>query len=346
MAVTERVVMVLVLVWGTQMQYGVAVTTKRLVVQEGQSVEFPCDLRYYTGRDFYWVRVRPDVTVILKRTADSPLDEFILRNQYRNRTDIRLKGPNGTTLQMVVRREDEATNGVYIECQQPQSLQEDKRKTRYELVVTLPPDPRAPTITGYNGEFLESGSSLTLTCVSTGGKPPSDLTWWRDGRQLTASHSHTTDSTGQGNATSILDIPALQPADNGGAYQCRASQLALSQVEISQVTLRMAFLEDTTITGYTAETAVDSGTTLTLTCTSGSSNPAATITWSRDGGSAFTGTNNREQAGNYGGMVTSQDLAISLQPQHNGAQYTCRATNSELSVHRESSVGPLNVRGK
>ncbi|CAH1247468.1 RET [Branchiostoma lanceolatum] len=208
------------------------------------------------------------------------------------------------------------------------------------------PSPPAPTITGYSGDYLTTGSSITLTCTSTGGKPPADLSWYKGSTELSADYSSTMDNVGLGDATSVLNILALQPADNGGVYECRASQRALTQDETSQVTISVAFVEDTatTLTGYTAGTALDDGNSLTLTCTSGSSSPAAAITWSRDG-AAVTGSNNQQQDGTNGGEITSQDLVISLQPQHNGAQYSCRATNTELGLHRDSSaVGPLNVR--
>ncbi|CAH1247471.1 NPHS1 [Branchiostoma lanceolatum] len=214
------------------------------------------------------------------------------------------------------------------------------------LCNTAAPSPPAPTITGYSGDYLTTGSSITLTCTSTGGKPPADLSWYKGSTELSADYSSTMDNVGLGDATSVLNILALQPADNGGVYECRASQRALTQDMTRQVTISVAFFEDTatTLTGYTAGTALDDGNSLTLTCTSGSSSPAAAITWSRDG-AAVTGSNNQQQDGTNGGEITSQDLVISLQPQHNGAQYSCRATNTELGLHRDSSaVGPLNVR--
>ncbi|XP_078665755.1 nephrin-like [Branchiostoma floridae x Branchiostoma belcheri] len=225
----------------------------------------------------------------------------------------------------------------------------EARLTIKNLVVVTreaPPSPASPSISGYTEDtFVASGSPLTLTCTSQQGKPPADLTWYKGTTPLSAVYSSSPNDMGQGDATSVLNIAALQQADNGAVYQCRASQPALAQDQNTQVTVSVAFFEDTStsITGFPG-TAVDAGTPLTLTCTSGNSNPAASITWYRDG-TTVTGTNNRQQAGSNGGIVTTQDLVISLQPEHNGARYTCRATNSELGLDRDSSaVGPLNVR--
>ncbi|XP_078665233.1 uncharacterized protein LOC144907751 isoform X2 [Branchiostoma floridae x Branchiostoma belcheri] len=223
----------------------------------------------------------------------------------------------------------------------------ETEEARTVVAVPVPPSPASPSISGYaGGTFVASGSPLTLTCTSQQGKPPADLTWYKGTTPLSAVYSSSPNDMGQGDATSVLNIAALQQADNGAVYQCRASQPALAQDQNTQVTVSVAFFEDTTttITGFPG-TAVNSGTSLTLTCTSGNSNPAASITWSRDGGPAVTGTNNQQQDGSNGGKVTTQDLVISVQPEHNGARYTCRATNSELGLDRDSSeVGPLIVR--
>ncbi|CAH1247378.1 Hypp7901 [Branchiostoma lanceolatum] len=159
---TTYLAAVVVLVLGISVEQGVAVTTERRTISEGQPVEFPCDLLYDSEKDFYWVKVKVEphvLKVILKRNADSPFDEFELIGQYKNRTDISLTGPNSTTLRLTVRREDEAINGVYIECQlqQPQG---DLRKTRYELVVTYPPDP--PT----DLTLSRTPEDLTASCTA------------------------------------------------------------------------------------------------------------------------------------------------------------------------------------
>ncbi|XP_078664780.1 cell adhesion molecule 2-like [Branchiostoma floridae x Branchiostoma belcheri] len=329
MVATNYLTTLLVLILGISPQQGGAV-----FVAEGGVAVLPCDLQFDPSKEFAWIK--RDHGAVLRLLPSGVIDAF---HPFRDR--VSLRGSSGLDLRIENVGSSPIDWGGPYTCQQ----QGVPNGTPQELVKALPPDPAAPTITGYSGEYLTVGNSLTLTCVSTGARPPSDLTWWRGDAQVQASSSHTPDSTGQGDTRSELNIAALRPADNSAVYECRANQLALTQVETREVTLNVAFLEDTpTITGYTAGTAVDSGTTLTLTCTSGNSNPAATITWSRDG-TTVPGTNNREQPGNHGGMVTSQDQVIVLQPQLNGARYTCRATNSELGLDRDSSaVGPLNVR--
>ncbi|XP_019628428.1 PREDICTED: uncharacterized protein LOC109473001 [Branchiostoma belcheri] len=116
---------------------GNALETIRKEVAEGDSVVFECDLDYDSNKKFYWVQDLQggDLRLIIERFQNST----DLLSAYRNRTDITLEGPDGTSLKIgSVRRTDKATNGSYYECQQ---LEGDERKTRYELYVTYPPDP-------------------------------------------------------------------------------------------------------------------------------------------------------------------------------------------------------------
>ncbi|GIY74128.1 synaptogenesis protein syg-2 [Caerostris extrusa] len=50
--------------------------------------------------------------------------------------------------------------------------------------------PRHPEINGYKeGDLIYAGDHLTLTCSSTGGKPPAELQWLRNGDMIQGSYS-------------------------------------------------------------------------------------------------------------------------------------------------------------
>ncbi|XP_078584655.1 nephrin-like [Branchiostoma floridae x Branchiostoma japonicum] len=211
------------------------------------------------------------------------------------------------------------------------------------LAVPVPPNPIL-TISGYT-TGVSAGQSLPLTCTSTQGKPPAQVTWWKsDVEQQQAVYSNTPDASNQGDAMSVLTL-AVQPANNQETYQCRVSQLGTEKGR-QDLQLNVRFLTGTpSLTGHTNP--VNSGSSLTLTCTSGNSNPPASITWTRVGGAAPTGTDQPQADGQHGGKITSQQISLTnLQAQDNGAQFKCTATNSQLGQNHslDSSTVSINVR--
>ncbi|XP_035659260.1 nephrin-like [Branchiostoma floridae] len=213
---------------------------------------------------------------------------------------------------------------------------------RFDNFSTVPPDP-VLTISGYT-TGVSAGQSLPLTCTSTQGKPPAHVTWWNgDVEQQQAVYSSTPDSsTYQGDATSVLTL-AVQPANNQETYQCRVSQLE-TELERQNVQLNVRFMTGPpTLTGYSGP--INTGSSLTLTCTTGSSNPPASISWTLVGGSASSATFPSDTEGQYGGTITSEQTILPNQrPQDNGSQIKCTATKSELGQSMDSSTVTINVR--
>lgn len=68
---------------------------------------------------------------------------------------------------------------------------------------------------------------------------------------------------------------------------------------------------------------------MTLTCLSASSNPAAVITWIKDG-RRMQGITESEQDADHGGKTTRNILKFTPTYMENGAVYGCRATNEFL----------------
>ena len=50
--------------------------------------------------------------------------------------------------------------------------------------------PDAPIISGYNGQEVEVNTLINLNCESSGGNPPSIVTWYRNGQVVSYSQSH------------------------------------------------------------------------------------------------------------------------------------------------------------
>lgn len=76
------------------------------------------------------------------------------------------------------------------------------------------------------------------------------------------------------------------------------------------------------------------GRTAVLTCESGSSNPASTVTWWKNGFMISGEFNGTIEAPN-GGKSTRNKLKLNITSQNDGSMYTCQATNKllKLSVH-------------
>ena len=71
------------------------------------------------------------------------------------------------------------------------------------------------------------------------------------------------------------------------------------------------------------------GTEATLFCDSSSSNPAAKLTWWKDG-IPVEGLGDANQAGLWGGMISSTTLKINMTQDMNDVKYTCQGTNEAL----------------
>ena len=73
------------------------------------------------------------------------------------------------------------------------------------------------------------------------------------------------------------------------------------------------------------------GETLTLTCTTSNSNPAAVITWIPRGTSLIQDKSHTEVSPD-GGYITISQINVTLTHQQNNAMYTCEALNADLGV--------------
>ncbi|KAL3862852.1 hypothetical protein ACJMK2_008798, partial [Sinanodonta woodiana] len=84
--------------------------------------------------------------------------------------------------------------------------------------------------------------------------------------------------------------------------------------------------------------------TLTLICTTGTSNPVADITWS-NGTSAATGSlsSKTELPGAYGGKILSQNFTIIPTRYMDGSTVTCSAQNSMTSARSVNDSVILSV---
>lgn len=89
-------------------------------------------------------------------------------------------------------------------------------KSGFWLIISDPP--RHPEIDGYReGEIVQVGDHLTLSCISRGGKPRAALAWLRNGEPVEGIF------TGVGRDSSSTLSFTVQDTDNNAVYSCSAS---------------------------------------------------------------------------------------------------------------------------
>ncbi|XP_070551640.1 nephrin-like [Ptychodera flava] len=182
--------------------------------------------------------------------------------------------------------------------------------------------PNAPVITGYSQDSaITVGEELTLTCTVKGGNPVAQVFWLRN--EEFVDFSYTIDGDEAINQLTIT----VGYRDNNARFTCRAySDTLLVPMEVS-ITLNVYFSPElVNITGYSH--AVRVGDQVTLTCTTGPSNPPASISWWSAGRQIKSHGDHVVEAPN-GGFITSQQLTI-VTADTDEVTYTCQVTNEQL----------------
>ncbi len=59
----------------------------------------------------------------------------------------------------------------------------------FYICFSLTGVPGKPVITGFD-DAVEEGGKVTLTCTSSGSKPPAELHWYRDQEEIQGTNTH------------------------------------------------------------------------------------------------------------------------------------------------------------
>ncbi|WAR05151.1 TITIN-like protein, partial [Mya arenaria] len=149
-----------------------------------------------------------------------------------------------------------------------------------------------------------------LRCLVS-SKPPATIKWFR------IDYGQTLLLEGTGNNSLDYRMGAVS-RDDSGTYMCTANNGIGGDNSIPALV--------TTITGNPAIVA-NGVNTVRLTCTTGSSNPASSITWYLDGQQDTSDKPVQEGVGQYGGKVSSQVLVFTPSRDMDGLLIKCRAGN-------------------
>ncbi|XP_074539357.1 nephrin [Halichoeres trimaculatus] len=171
---------------------------------------------------------------------------------------------------------------------------------------------------------LRSGTTVRLTCFSTGGNPTGTLTWFKNGKVVSNALKQTSFDRGVGREL----FQVLSPSDNMATYHCDARNEA--KKSISAQTKLMVHFPAISVKITTKQKKIRSGQTLTLECQSGSSNPKASISWSL-GALSFKGEEQPPSKAQFGGVSVRSFLSLNLTSKHHNQRIICQAYSSVLA---------------
>ncbi|XP_067942900.1 nephrin-like isoform X2 [Watersipora subatra] len=241
-----------------------------------------------------------------------------------------------TQTNITITAERQNHNGDYT-CRAANDVPFQDAVKTVTLDVLYPPD--TIRILGIDPSHpVNEGEVVTATCTSIDGNPLPKLVWYKGDTVI--------DRVGEAvtrNKTKILELEFIaKPEDNGATYKCSAeSSASATPKETSAVTA--VYFPPLNVT-ITPKTDLKADMSQTLTCSSGSSFPQASIAWYKNDSQVFVGISGFSVAdGLYGGKVTSSRYTFIPTSSDNGLTVACRATSGEIS--RTMSL-PLNVLHK
>ncbi|XP_063589610.1 nephrin-like [Penaeus indicus] len=307
-------------------------TEKPLLASVQLDVQFPPDKVVVTGPSQSRVGENVTLTCIVENSNPAAEVSWVVDGQPRPEATTRREraGPGGwhtvSSLELSVPAVD---RDMMFTCHATnQALGETKVDT-YMLSVLRPPLP--PVLHGYSeGSGIRVGSQQRITCVSRGGNPPAHLQWYRDGQKI-PSRKHSIDDV----SSAEIEIVA-EPQDNGAQYRCEAHNSAASS-PVSISTTLVVFFPPETVKISQSPRRLSAGSQAILTCESGPSNPAATITWFR-GDYRMAGRLQETSSSLNGGTRVTNVLALNLTAADDGLTYSCQAKNTALQKDVTQSV--------
>ncbi|XP_051776737.1 nephrin [Erpetoichthys calabaricus] len=172
---------------------------------------------------------------------------------------------------------------------------------------------------------LRAGNQLKMTCFASGGNPVATLTWYKDNKSVRDAQS----PVQSGKIVSRDLIIKLQPNDNLATYMCNASNQAKAPPLSVSTKLHVQF-PPISMEITAASKQVKRGHSLTLTCTAGSSNPIANVSWTKNGEKLKQFDLGKKRA-EYGGESQMSRVYIKAASSDNGKRVSCLAYSYVLA---------------
>ncbi|XP_018378405.1 PREDICTED: nephrin-like isoform X4 [Trachymyrmex cornetzi] len=196
--------------------------------------------------------------------------------------------------------------------------------------------PSKLTVTGYEeGTTIVAGTVLKLMCTATAGNPLATLTWYKNDRKVLGTVRQ------RNHAVSSELAILVNASDNNAHVRCEAMNSATEIPLLKVLVLKVHFPPERVKINREPQD-FHAGQEGRLICESSSSNPAAEMSWWKNG-IPVPGTRNSTKPGLHGGYLSSVELTLDLTEDMNGEVYTCEAKNAELgrSSHDATTLDVL-----
>ncbi|XP_033641699.1 uncharacterized protein LOC117301803 [Asterias rubens] len=196
------------------------------------------------------------------------------------------------------------------------------------LEVNGPPD--NPVISSTSPTMTENVAT-TLTCRADLGYPESwSLVWFKGSDTLTGTVASAAEFNNRYSFTSTSEITPVREDNGQTSIKCMAQWDSWNSANPEgSLVLNVQFCARTV--SVTNCPTVTVGSTALLTCVSESSNPATTLTWSRDGTNQTNTSPQPDSDGSNGGIITTLDITTNvLTKADNGAVFQCSASNDAV----------------
>ncbi|XP_055020059.1 LOW QUALITY PROTEIN: nephrin [Boleophthalmus pectinirostris] len=248
-----------------------------------------------------------------------------LGNKELNSTAVIMEeGENGgmTTLSNLTYQVSKQDNGMKLSCEAFNRATKVSKIENVEITVYYPP--QKVWIDGPSQDIpLFAGTKVRLVCFSTGGNPPGNLHWYKNGKPVQNAFRSTSFDKG---VTRELPL-VLSASDNMAFYHCDATNEAKKTIS-AKIRLQVLFPAISMKITANADHFYQ-GQTVTLECNSGSSNPKSNISWSL-GTQRFQGVDQPHRKAEYGGFSVSSLLSLNVSSQLHNQRVICQSHSAEL----------------
>ncbi|XP_053389838.1 hemicentin-2-like [Mercenaria mercenaria] len=213
------------------------------------------------------------------------------------------------------------------------------------VILYLTLKPNQPTVRQRAVTF--TGDTVEVGCRTTGCRPAANISWSYKGSTTTGEVTVALEKTTETYTVMSVFRQKVTAADNGQTVQCIVTHQALisPSEKTASVNLNISFSAGPSTTHITGnkELIATGKTTLKLTCTTGSSNPASDIRWKNG---SITLTNSRhftESVGDNNGVVRSQQLVLYPTRYMDGNDILCLVSNKGSQSNVEDTI-TLNLK--